>query len=80
MRVCFISVPYDMGKHNLGHGKAPGILMSSGLKNMLSWAASSYDVVAIAITAFAPAHDMNGTIREALMGIILTAANAIAIR
>jgi arginase len=79
----YVHLDADVLDSSVGHANrfaSQGGLQEKEIKNMLSWAASSYDVVAIAITAFAPAHDMNGTIREALKGIILTAVNAIAIR
>ena len=36
MRVCFISVPYDLGRYNVGQGLGPRVLLSTGLDRMLS--------------------------------------------
>src|SRR5271157_5711782 len=43
MRVCFVSVPYDMGKYNTGHGQGPGSLMGSGLGRLLSESGHTVD-------------------------------------
>ncbi len=43
MRVCFVSVPFDLGRYNFGHGLGPRKLMSSGLDRMLSEAGHTVD-------------------------------------
>ncbi len=43
MRVCFVSVPFDLGRYNSGHGLGPRRLMSSGLDRMLSEAGHTVD-------------------------------------
>ncbi|HET6450666.1 MAG TPA: arginase family protein [Spirochaetia bacterium] len=43
MRVCFISVPFDLGRYNSGHGLGPRKLMSSGLDRLLSEAGHTVD-------------------------------------
>jgi arginase len=43
MRVCFVSVPYDLGRYNTGHGLGPRKLTSSGLDRLLSEAGHNVD-------------------------------------
>jgi arginase len=47
MRVCFISVPYDLGRYDVGHGQGPRSLMSSGLDKLLSEAGYAVDTKTI---------------------------------
>ena len=47
MRVCFVSVPYDLGKYNVGHGQGPRTLMSSGLDRLLSESGYAVDTKTI---------------------------------
>ncbi len=47
MRVCFVSVPYDLGRHNVGHGQGPRSLMSSGLDKLLSESGYAVDAKTI---------------------------------
>ena len=43
MRVCFVSVPFDLGRYNFGNGLGPRKLMSSGLDRMISEAGHTAD-------------------------------------
>jgi arginase len=66
----------DAGVGNANRFASPGGLQEKELRSLLSWAVSTYNVVALAITAFGPGHDMEGTVREALKGIVLSTVNA----
>ena len=47
MRVCFISVPYDLGRYDVGHGQGPRSLMGSGLDRLLSESGYAVDAKTI---------------------------------
>lgn len=47
MRVCFVSVPYDLGRYDVGHGQGPRSLMSSGLDRLLSESGYAVDAKTI---------------------------------
>ena len=79
----YIHLDADVLDTSVGHANrfgSPGGFQEKEIKSTLSWAVSSYNVVALAITAFGPGHDVGGTIREALKGIVLHAVNAIGAR
>ena len=70
----------DVGVGHANRFASPGGLQEKEINSLLSWAVSSYNVVGLAITAFGPGHDIDGTVREALKGIVLSAVNAIGVR
>jgi len=70
----------DAGVGHANRFASPGGLQEKEIKSLLSWAVSSYNVVALAITAFSPSHDIDGTVREALKGIVLSTVNALGVR
>ncbi len=79
----YVHLDADVLDAGVGHANrfaSPGGLLEKEIKSLLAWAVSSYNVVALAITAFGPAHDIGGTVREALKGIVLSAVNAIGAR
>ena len=79
----YIHLDADVLDAGVGHANrfaSPGGLQEKEIKGVLSWAVSSYNVVALAITAFGPSHDIDGTVREALKGIVLSAVNAMGVR
>lgn len=47
MRVCFVSVPYDLGRHEAGHGQGPRALMGCGLDRLLSESGYAVDAKTI---------------------------------
>jgi arginase len=79
----YVHLDADVLDAGVGHANrfaSPGGLLEKEIKSLLAWAVSSYNVVALAITAFGPGHDIGGTVREALKGIVLSAVNAIGAR
>ena len=79
----YIHLDADVLDAGVGHANrfaSPGGLHEKEIKSLLSWAVSSYNVVALAITAFGPGHDIDGTVREALKGIVLSTVNAMGAR
>jgi len=79
----YVHLDADVLDAGVGHANrfaSPGGLQKAEIKSLLSWAVSSYNVVALAITAFSPGHDMDGTIRDALKDIVLSTVNAMGIR
>ena len=79
----YIHLDADVLDAGVGHANrfaSPGGLQEKEIKSLLSWAVSSYNVVALAVTAFGPGHDIDGTVREALKGIVLSAVNAMGVR
>jgi arginase len=66
-----------------GIGRANRFAVAGGLSEndvvgLLGWAVSSYHVVGAAVTAFSPAHDETGAIRQTLVRVILSLVNAVA--
>ena len=79
----YVHLDADVLDAGVGHANrfaSPGGLQEKEIKSLLSWAVSSYSVVALAITAFGPGHDIDGTVREALKGIVLSTVNAMGTR
>src|SRR5208282_3361335 len=75
----YIHLDADVLDAGVGHANrfaSPGGLHETEIRSLLSWTVSSYNVVALAITAFSPGHDIDGTVREALKGIVLSTVNA----
>jgi arginase len=66
----------DVGVGHANRFASPGGLQEKEIRSLLSQAVSSHNVVALAITAFSPNHDIDGTVREALKGIVLSTVNA----
>jgi arginase len=79
----YIHLDADVLDTSVGHANrfaSPGGLQEKEINSLLSWAVSFYNVVALAITAFGPRHDINGIIREALKRIVLSSVNAMGVR
>jgi arginase len=79
----YIHLDADVLDAGVGHANrfaSPGGLQEKEIRSLLSWAVSSYNVVALAIAAFGPSHDIDGHVREALKGIVLSTVNAMAVR
>ena len=79
----FIHLDADVLDAGVGHANrfaSPGGLQEKEIKGLLSWAVSSYTLVALAVTAFGPSHDTDGHVRDALKGIVVSTVNAMAAR
>jgi arginase len=76
MRVCFVSVPYDLGRYNAGHGQGPRSLMGSGLDRLLSEAGFAVDTKTIIcedaeqLTETQTTFKVNVLLSEAISGIV----------
>ena len=70
----------DAGVGHANRFASAGGLHEKEIRTLLSWAVSTYNVVALAITAFGPGHDIDGTVREALKGIVVSTVNAMGTR
>jgi arginase len=76
----YVHLDADVLDTSVGHANrfaAAGGLLEREVTNLLSWAVSSYNVVALAITAFDPERDEGGTVQETLTKILLRTVNAI---
>jgi len=79
----YIHLDADVLDAGVGHSNrfaSAGGLHEKEIRTLLSWAVSTYNVVALAITAFGPGHDIDGTVREALKGIVVSTVNAMGTR
>jgi arginase len=77
----YIHLDADVIDAGVGHANrfaSTGGLVEREIESLFSWAISSYNVVALAITAFGPIHDGNGTIKEALSRLVISAVKSIA--
>ena len=68
----------DAGAGRANRFASKGGLLESEVTHLLSWAASSYKVVALAITAFGPDHDPGGSIKAILARLIVASVGFVA--
>ncbi|HEY9594351.1 MAG TPA: arginase family protein [Spirochaetia bacterium] len=77
----YIHFDADILDNSIGRANvfaAPGGLLEDEVDKLLSWAASSYEVAALAVTAYNPRYDDKGSVRETLKRIIRSVVNAAA--
>jgi len=61
----------DAGVGQANRFASTGGLLARELQDTLSWAAKHFDLKALAVTAYSPAHDRSGTVREAILQALL---------
>jgi arginase len=77
MRVCLISVPYDLGRYNVGQGLGPRALLSSGLDRVLSEAGHQVNNRTLVLTDAEDLTDTQTTFRlNSLLSEAVSAARA----
>jgi arginase len=68
----------DVGVGSANQFISKGGLLENEVNHLLSWAISSYKVIALAITAYGPNHDGGGSIKQALGRLIISSVSSIA--
>ena len=79
-RSLFIHLDADVLDPSIGPANAfatAGGLTEKEITSLLGWAVASYRVIGAAVTAFSPAHDETGAVRQTLVQIILSLVNAV---